>query len=1225
MTQHAANNPSTQAAVRQIQRYIQSARRRWRALLLVEGVGLAIAAVLAYFWIAVLVDSALRLPVIGRLIAGAGLIACLAWLTLRLMRQWRSLKLSEDQVALAVEHNTPGGVQNRLINAIQLSRDDRYRTHALVDALVNDNWRQLSAARLEHARAMKPAAVRAIAAITVIAVGLALWTWRPATFTNAASRILMPFAEIDPLYATTLTVLPGDVETAESQLEVNIRIRGQAIDNVTILRNLDGKRTSVHVPVEPGQREVSHTFTQIDRSFDYAVQGGDFTSRFYHVDVPRATRLQKLVAELHAPAYTGRDVRTVETTGSLEALQGTRAVLTFHLDQPVEKAAMRWTDTAGKQHEQPLSLDGEQVATGELQFTDPVEYQLETTQPNRAPQRGRPHAIRALPDQFPQVELAGLDRHTEVAVADTLAVNITASDDVGLDRVEWVKRRVTPSAPQAADEATPWEPLQAWPADNAASFHRDVSLSMLELQAAEGDRYQLAVRAADRDPAKQNQWSISSVYSLVVGGEGVQLQLTYEQILASENQLAALIDEQRTLISKTKAWLGKFRADSGVRWDDQQNVADLHASAAQMVEHEAKQREAAAGAARDMVREAGVVRFSLGMLADTEYERFVRIAEALQTRTEPHAMTDALRDAQATAERIVSSLEEMFDKYVAFREQWELTHIIPFAGMTAGRQARLTAQSREAINLNEDDRIADLRRRSAEHRQQQVGKLVAMTRTACKGLVRLTHKDQPILSEAFGAAAEALSDKTLQTTINQAAAHAGKGEWSQAAERQQVAAAKLQAVHDALREAQAEAARQAMEALSKLSESDVKMQEEIDELLEGSLEQLLSGDADSVPMEEIIRMQKAADDAKKRHELDDEDALTEDYKWDDSMMGLLYGKKPEKPDFSVLKLAKKPDGQKSFPDSSDLEGNRIELELIEDQFEDLVGDLLEEADDMRDKFETYNLSAQGQGVEEGEIGKQAGDINSVSAAAATGNQKPPTQNYGGASRTGRGGARAHGMVVGNESINRRGRDTAQEGQEKVADQAGSLKEVMSDDPMKDTSTGIGGKKVDSDDTSFSIKDAGKWTDDILGRMDKAQKVHKIVERQDGAFNPELAEQLRDMTSEQEQLIERLKVVQKELKNLYLPTDHLEASIAELTANLDALKESPSPEVFRRQKLAMDRLQSTLRVFRSTRSDFQPSLPREQRLRGRILDNAPRPVDPAYDEAVKQYYEMLSAQ
>src|SRR5207237_10717968 len=110
----------------------------------------------------------------------------------------------------------------------------------------------------------------------------------------------------------------------------------------------------------------------------------------------------------------------------------------------------------------------------------------------------------------------------------------------------------------------------------------------------------------------------------------------------------------------------------------------------------------------------------------------------------------------------------------------------------------------------------------------------------------------------------------------------------------------------------------------------------------------------------------------------------------------------------------------------------------------LVGKTLEEAHEIHKKYETYDLNAAFNINEPGEVGKQAGDLNSTAASAATGNMKPPTTNVGGASRAGRRGARAHGLVVGDESINRRGRDKVQEGQEKTADQAGTIREKKSE-------------------------------------------------------------------------------------------------------------------------------------------------------------------------------------
>ena len=60
------------------------------------------------------------------------------------------------------------------------------------------------------------------------------------------------------------------------------------------------------------------------------------------------------------------------------------------------------------------------------------------------------------------------------------------------------------------------------------------------------------------------------------------------------------------------------------------------------------------------------------------------------------------------------------------------------------------------------------------------------------------------------------------------------------------------------------------------------------------------------------------------------------------------------------------------------------------------------------------------------------------------------------------------------------------------------------------------------------------------------------------------------------------------------------------------------------KQTLDKLRGTLRVFHQAHAGFQPSLPREQQVRGRVLDDADPPPPAGYEEAVKRYYERLSA-
>jgi hypothetical protein len=306
------------------------------------------------------------------------------------------------------------------------------------------------------------------------------------------------------------------------------------------------------------------------------------------------------------------------------------------------------------------------------------------------------------------------------------------------------------------------------------------------------------------------------------------------------------------------------------------------------------------------------------------------------------------------------------------------------------------------------------------------------------------------------------------------------------------------------------------------------------------------------------------------------------------------------------------------------ERNKVQPFMQED-FDDLVGKLLDETEDLTKKYQSIQLSTNQNNNDPGDIGKVGGALNSTGAVAATGNKKPPSTESGGVSRTGRQGARATGMVADQEVFNRRGRDKAQEGTEKIADQAGKNKMHKTDDNQSDFSTGVGGKKIDSDDNHFSLHDAGKWKDDMLKRLEKPQEKHYIVERQGDKIDAKTAAQLRDLTSKQEQVIERLKSIKKELKNLYLPTEHLDELAQQLQSQLDNLKDRPDADLFRLQMMTLDKLRGALRVFQGANAGFQPSLPRDRRVEGRVLDDPNLPALPGYEEAVRQYYLKLATQ
>jgi hypothetical protein len=550
--------------------------------------------------------------------------------------------------------------------------------------------------------------------------------------------------------------------------------------------------------------------------------------------------------------------------------------------------------------------------------------------------------------------------------------------------------------------------------------------------------------------------------------------------------------------------------------------------------------------------------------------------------------------------------------------------MIPFTKMLAERQVKLRDQSRQFAGSAAT--AEEFRRRSMGSRQQKVADLCGLIRPAFAGLAERLKDEEATLARAFEEGAATLAGDGLRRPLREAEAAARAGRWSEAARRQTEAAAVLAALQTRLRQAQTEAARKALAALKERAKSDLRAQQELDKLQAGSAERLVKDFPDNFKLEDLQRIWEVAGAKKASGKAREEEPDFANAPLDEVDRKIIELQKDSgvRQDPYALKLGKEPEKERVMPLYAGKDRNAVKP-FMQEKFDDLVGKLLDETEDLFKSYQTLNLSTNRNNNDPGEIGKIGGKLNSTGAVTATGNKKPPTLQSGGVARTGRQGARAYGMVADQDTYNRRGRDKALEGEQQVPDQAGKNTMKDTDDNQKDFSTGVGGKKIASDDNHFSLHDAGKWKDEYAGRMEKPQKKNYLVERQGDKLDPKVAAQLRDLTSKQEQLIERLKAIKKELRNLYLPSEHLDELAASLEANLEILKDRPEAELFRMQVQNLERLRGALRVYGNTGASFQPSLPRERAVRGRVLDEPSRPTLPGYEEAVKEYYWKLATQ
>lgn len=1216
-----ASPSPTAELLRELQRLVQRNTRHWKRLIVLEMIAVLIAAPLAYLWVVFSLDILVHLPRWGRIATSAVFVLVLAGLGRWIWRRWKEVRLTEDQVALAIERQTPG-TSNQLINSLQISREAGVGGSDPGMAVLRENHASLQRIHLRQAAKMRPALIRLGIAAVVVGIGVGFYIFQQAHFTNAAARIFQPFAKIAPLYRTTLQVEPGDVQAVPgSAVTIRIRIQGQRPAKLAVLQSMGEMRNAEQVAVPVGADHVQFTFRNLQRSLTYTVSGGDYTTPVYNIEVPLPPQVNLVRAMMHLPEYTRVAPQKLETHGGdLEALQGTRAQVTFVLDQPADTATLL-LDGAGVGAPVELKRISPTEFGGEILFKQVLGYQVQVRRGQQTPGPSLKYGLRVLPDQPPQLSLGGLEKQTEVQLGAELHLKLNATDDFGLAEAVLVARRATSAAnpkagPQTSEDG--WQTVASWPQLNLArEFKFDQALAVAALGAVEGERVELALRARDADPAKGKAWTTSELVSLLVGGEGTIFQVLYEQILQSEADLKQLIATQQSGVTEAAKWIQKLDPSSGLRWDDQKNLDALATAMRDQAKRQEQTRQTTGAVARDLVSAAGNLKFSLGMLADTEMVRGVRVLEAVPAKDDPQGKRAALAEARFTQERTIRSLSEILEQYVQFRQNWELANMTPFVKMLADRQAALRDES--AANAGKPG--APLVMKSAGQRQAKILTLTGLAQVALGGVGERTAQVDALLGQAFTTAAMSLDSTGAKAAMQQAATQVAQGQWSAAAPTQTKAATALADIHAKLKQAGAEAIARAMKEIER-QESLLAAQKALEKLMPGSGVASETFRQDLANISQVVEMRETAA-AKKKAATEALDKAAMPPISADLAAKMKTVESDARPDLSTLRLGSKAEATKALsPDN--LPPNAMVAPLVPDKIEDLIGKLLDEADEMSEKFDSLTVNSGLISADPGEVGKLAGRMNSSGATSTTGNKKPPTANVGGMSATGRQGARSYGKVAGSESPNMRGRDKVQEGQLEAPDQAGVLKEKATDDMQKDQSTGIGGKRVEAEQTKFSLSNKGEWEDKYTDRMQKPQKINSIVERQGKPLDPKVAAMLRDMDGDQKQLIERANALRKELKNVFLPTDHLDDLIAKLNQNLEKLRENPTAETFRTQQELIDRLRSEARVFNRGQNGFQPSLPRDQQVRGRILDEPASQPLPAYERLVKDYYRKLAS-
>ena len=1074
-------------------------RRTWRQRHLLEAALLIITAVLGVLVLAVAADNLLGLGVGGRVVALLLLLGCAGMLVLSLFVK-RCLEERRDEFFAALCEEQFPELDSQLINALQLGRGTEPGSLQIVEAIVADADQAAIDLDLSDSLDWLPVRRAAVAGLGVVLVMALYAGFGSERFGNGLSRVLLPFADIEPFTATqiieeTITPADGSNRYAEGmQVKFSVGIEGVLPASAELRIRPEGEEHWTTLGMNPtkksdqnGRRQYAATLERATRSMEFFITAGDDRSRDRQLKVHRRPRVAAVALTITPPAYTLLKTETAAgDAGEVAALAGSTVELTLTASKDLRGA--RLVTESGQDVELTRSgsswkttfvltvpkaqLGGDSLAR---RLTAPDRYQLQLTD-TLGHSNGDPiwRSIAAVPDQPPTVAIPRPGADRQVTPDATVKLQIAAKDDYGVAEVRVLFR--------INDDPTIRELAKFMP---AAGAEREPIVTTLDWKLADhqirgGDLVRYWAEAVDRNTVTGPGTASSrrfSIFVLTPQQEEVRVAMQLEDFAQLLEGLIRLQKENRARTTNGDAFDSLLKRQGRIHKGTGQLAALMQRSALPLK----------------------TVIGSLNALAVGPMAQAVSLFE-MAAATMNQARQQTLRDdSLPIQDEIIKQLMELL------------------ARLDKNRQAR-------------------------------------------KDLRRIKKKDEA-------------AHKAITTALEKLM----KGlERAQADETE--LANKLEKLPK--------------RAVEEFSEEELDAQKEFDDLVakwnkwkKGSIDELtklptgfvddfgLRSDVNSV-FEEVEMVAKRPKTSSLEVPLEDLGSSMATKMLENLEIWL-----PDAPD-SLKWLMEEP-----------LDAKRMKIpEMpLPDALEDLIGELLQEAEDFEEEADDIT-SAWGDNLNQAGWGVSDGPISSFSAKGVTGNDLPNNNEVSGRSGDGRRG-KSSGQTVGDTARGLDGRKTpARLNNERY--EKGRLKEEGRQDPNGATG---GGKR------------AGEGRKGLQG-----------------GTPPPFSKDMKRLSEKQRGLRERATQVARKLDTNSVRGRRLQQAIQLMNSIEDDLKNNKFNDAFRKQKVAVRQIREALGgVNQTTVIRLQQARDLPADLRDELLQSAGESYPKGYESLLENYYRKLS--
>ena len=494
----AAGRPALAAVIDRI-------RRRWRLRLLLDGLLwtliLALTVIVAAAWLVNAWHFDANALWALRFVTLFSLLALVSWFCIRPLR-----RLPDDvRVALYLEEHAPG-LKSIVLGAVDARQADAAeRSLQLVEQL---EARALEACaqiefgdRVERDH-LRSAAMR-LGLVLLVTLGLALWP--PAFLRSGAPALLQAWASASEVSPYRIELAPGDVEIARgADQSIRATIDGFDGDDVRLWTSTDGGASwqeSDMTTDAPGHYQGF--LFDIAADTDYYVSGAGRETRIHRLSVTDIPAVESIGLRYHFPAYTMLPPQSVDDSGDIAALRGTRVEVKIVPTTAIPGGALELGD--GQRIE---LVPGEAGAwRGEITVREDDSYRVILQRSSGVAVETLPeYRIAALNDLYPQVAILSPGRDTKVSMIEEPLLRVRASDDQGIARLELVL-----SVNGEAEQRIALRTVNTGPgADQQVEAEHIVYLEDLGLQP--GDLISYYVSAEERAPDTTKRTATSDIF-----------------------------------------------------------------------------------------------------------------------------------------------------------------------------------------------------------------------------------------------------------------------------------------------------------------------------------------------------------------------------------------------------------------------------------------------------------------------------------------------------------------------------------------------------------------------------------------------------------------------------------------------------------------------------------------------------------------------------------------